>query len=73
MIYSRGQGFDGQFIDGEIGYSIDPSSPKDIADKVVCVMQNYEMLSANCTQRYRKFNWDRIASEYLTIYTEITG
>lgn len=71
VLYTRGQGFDGQFPDGEIGYSIDPNSPADIANRIICVMQNYESLSTNCSLRYRKFNWNQIADEYQTIYSEI--
>ena len=73
VLYTKGQGFDGQFPDGEVGYAIDPYSPEDIANKIICAMQNYESINMNCIQRYQKFYWNRITDEYLTVYTEILG
>ncbi len=71
VLYTKGQGFDGHFFDGEIGYAIDPRSPEDIANRIVCVMKDYESFSSNCIQQYERFNWDRIVDEYQTIYREI--
>lgn len=71
VIYTKGQGFDGQFSEGEVGYSVDPRSPEDIANKIVYVIQNYEVLSMNCREKYKKFDWNRIVKEYETIYSEI--
>ena len=71
VIYTKGQGFDGQFPEGEVGYSVNPHSPEDIANKIVYAMQNYEALNVNCREKYKKFHWDRIVKEYETIYSEI--
>jgi len=45
VIYTRGQGFDGQFSEGEVGYSVDPNSPDEIASKIKAVLGDYERLS----------------------------
>lgn len=71
VIYTKGQGFDEQFPDGEVGYAIDPNSSADIASKIIAVMQNYELLSVNCREKYTKFNWNNIVKEYATIYSKI--
>src|SRR5699024_10936915 len=34
IVYSKGQGFDGQFDEGLVGYKVDKLKPKDIADKI---------------------------------------
>ena len=70
IIYTRGQGFDGQFNEGEVGYSVQYDSPKEIADRVKEIVENYETISANCVVKSRRFNWDRIAKEYLVLYEE---
>lgn len=73
VVYTKGQGFDGQFPEGEVGYSVNPHSPEDIANRVIAVMQNYELLSVNCREKYTKFNWNNIVKEYATIYSEIVN
>lgn len=73
VVYTKGQGFDGQFPEGEVGYSVNPHSPVDIASKIIAVMQNYELLSVNCREKYTIFNWNNIVKEYATIYSEIVN
>lgn len=68
IIYSRGQGFDGQFSQGIVGYSVDSTSYKDIANKIKLVIANYEVMSKNAVSNVFKFNWDMIAEEYTSIY-----
>ena len=55
VIYTKGQGFDGQFPEGEVGCSVNPDSPEDIANRIAYIIQNYEVLSMNCREKYKKF------------------
>ena len=71
VLYTRGQGFDGQFADGEIGYAIDPGSPEDIAEKILAVTARYSDISRSCTEHFRKFKWSDIVKQYAHIYVEI--
>lgn len=71
VIYTKGQGFDGQFPDGEVGCSVDPDSAEDIADKIIYAIQNYETLSENCREKHKKFNWNSICEEYVAIYSKL--
>ncbi|AMB99565.1 hypothetical protein AWM75_05940 [Aerococcus urinaehominis] len=73
IIYSKDQGFDGQFPEGYVGYRVDPNSSQDIADKIALIVENYDQLSANATEAYKKFNWDNLAQEYIEIYRDITS
>ncbi|MCK9218185.1 MAG: glycosyltransferase family 4 protein [Firmicutes bacterium] len=68
VIYSRGQGFDGQFEDGLVGYSVQYNSPEEIAKKVIVIINNYESISQNCINKVDKFNWNKIADKYIEIY-----
>lgn len=71
VIYTKGQGFDKQFPDGEVGYSVDANSPIDIAKKIELINQNYKLMSKNSIKKYKKFNWQKISAEYIKIYNEI--
>lgn len=71
VIYSRGQGFDGQFPEGHVGYSTDSSDAGGIADAVVRILEDYGNMSVRCMESCGKFSWSKIASEYELIYTKI--
>lgn len=68
IIYTKGQGFDGQFEQGEVGYSVDCFNEKDIAEKVVRILNNYYMLSNNASNLCERFNWQLINQKYLHLY-----
>ena len=71
VIYTRGQGFDGQFEDGEVGYAVDSHNAEEIANRIIDICNNYEEISHRCLCNVEKFKWDAIASRYAQIYEEI--
>lgn len=71
VLYTRGQGFDGFFPEGEVGYSVSPTDIADIADKVKRIVRDYDGLSAHCVLCAKRFDWQQIAREYTTIYQTI--
>lgn len=70
VIYTKGQGFDGQFKEGQIGYSVVFNDPVDIADAIEKVLLNFHEISNKCVQLSSKFNWNEIANEYINIYDQ---
>lgn len=68
VIYTRGQGFDGQFEQGEVGYSVQYNSPDEIAEKIKRILSEYDSISKRCVNRVTKYNWDIIGQEYLRLY-----
>lgn len=68
IIYTKGQGFDRQFNDGEVGYSVDPHNEFDIAKKIDKVIKNKEIISKKCIDYSDKFNWNVIGQTYKDIY-----
>lgn len=68
VIYTRGQGFDGQFNEGEVGYSVQYDSAEEIVEKIKLIINDYQTISKNCLDKVDKFNWDRIANEYIEVY-----
>lgn len=69
IIYTKGQGFDKQFDEGEVGYSVDPMDPNDIAKKILWIIDDWERLSINCTRNVDKFDWSSIVKEYIELYS----
>lgn len=71
VIYTRGQGFDGQFADGEVGFAVDSLEHNDIAEKIIKLSDDYEKKSKNCIELFHEFDWSIIAAEFANIYNEI--
>ncbi|MEN1968865.1 glycosyltransferase family 4 protein [Lentibacillus sp. N15] len=71
VIYTKGQGFDGQFREGEVGYSVHYNSYKEISSKIEDILKEYEELSKRCIDRVEKFNWEEIVQKYLQIYGDL--
>ena len=71
VIYTRGQGFDGQFIDGTVGYATSDQDAAKLADCIQNVLAHYEELSENARERVGKFDWGEIAGHYRQMYRNI--
>lgn len=72
VIYTKGQGFDKQFREGEVGYSVNAFDAEDVASKILNIMNNYISISSHCITNVRKFNWIEISYRYTEIYKSIT-
>jgi len=73
VIYTRGQGFDGQFEEGEVGFAVSDSDPKEIADAIEKVCRDYRRIATNVTSDVQKFKWADICEEYREIYRGIVN
>jgi glycosyltransferase involved in cell wall biosynthesis len=71
VIYTRGQGIDGFYKDGTIGYGCSPRQVEAIYQAVEMIMEDYENISQNCLEAARRFNWTDIAQEYNRLYEKI--
>lgn len=71
VIYTKGQGFDGWFSDGTVGYSVDSSNVDEIAKKIIMICENYSEISNRCIEEAKKFNWEELAKRYKEIYSTI--
>src|SRR5690606_19601822 len=70
VIYTKGQGFDKQFQEGQVGYSINCLEPDDIAEKILFVIERYNELSIRSTELVERFSWERIVKDYQKVYEE---
>lgn len=71
IVYSRGQGFDGQFQEGIVGFGADSKSPKDVAEAIEKIVFNYMSISANASEMFRIFSWETITKKYLEVYRSL--
>jgi len=69
IIYTKGQGFDEWFKEGEIGYSVRYNSEKDVAYNIQNILYDYENISKKCTKKIYKFNWGKINNDTMNIYS----
>lgn len=72
VLYTAGQGFDGHFPDGTVGYAVSDRDASDVAEKICMAAENYEALSKAAISGVRRFNWDEIAQTYWELYHSIT-
>ena len=69
VIYTKGQGFDGLFKDGEVGYSVNPYDYVKMADLTLKILADYENISARCIQNCERFDWDTIGEQLEKFYS----
>lgn len=70
VIYTKNEGFDQFYKDGEVGYPIKYNDYKEMAEKIDLILQNYEKISQNCIKNSQFFNWGDVALKYIKIYRE---
>jgi glycosyltransferase involved in cell wall biosynthesis len=70
VIYSKGQGFDGFFTDGSIGYGVNPNDVNEIADCIEKVHEHYDKISLNVFANSRYFQWDRPVAQLCDLYRQ---
>ena len=70
VLYTRGQGFDGQFPEGDVGFHVDARDVSDMADRAAACLEGYEARSARCIERARGLAWPRVAERMRDIYRE---
>ena len=73
VIYTSGQGFDGQFPNGTVGYCVNDSNPQDVIDAIKKICLHYSELSNNAINCVDRFKWSDICEKYQTIYIDITS
>nr|WP_274603164.1 glycosyltransferase [Desulfuromonas acetoxidans] len=71
IIFSAGEGFDGWFNSGEVGYAVDPYSIESIKVAIVKILSLYGTLSRNATEKSSLFDWGPISNEYNKLYSSL--
>lgn len=71
IIYSKGQGFDGQYLDKYVGVSVEAKNAEDIASAIEVICDEYYCMSNNAIVAASRFNWSDICRQYNEIYSEV--
>lgn len=71
VIYTRGQGFDGHFREGEIGFSVNSNDIDEISDAIINIIEDYTNISNNCIKKVNLFKWNHVANHYKKILLEL--
>ena len=70
VIYTRGQGFDGYFTEGHVGYSVNAEDPHSIVDAMQKILKNRDVISKNARKESQRFKWDKIGVLYTQLYRD---
>ena len=68
VLYTRGQGFDGQFDEGEVGYSVVCGKVKQQAKMIEKIAEDYAARSARCVMHAKDYAWPVIAKKWMELY-----
>ena len=71
VIYTKGQGFDGHFPEGHVGYHVTYNDIGEIVMGIKNILNNYNNISKNASQESLKFDWNNISEEYIEIYENV--
>ena len=71
VVYSKGQGFDGQFKEGVVGYHCDAYDVSDVASVIERVAKEYSTVLLNCVRLAKKFGWNELCHMYKRVYEGI--
>lgn len=71
VLYTRGQGFDGQFAEGEVGYSVVSGDVNQQAKMLAEIVKDYPARSARCVEHAKDYAWPLVAAKWTALYSEI--
>ena len=71
LIYTRGQGFDGYFEDGTIGYSVKYNDSDEIKNRIKDIVDGkIDNVSSYRDKILNDFDWKNVAEKYKKIYSK---
>jgi len=71
IIYTKGQGIDGYFKNGEVGHAVKAGQIEEARNAVKMIIDNYETMSINCLNRVQEFKETSIVEKCKSIYESI--
>lgn len=71
VIFTKKQGIDGYFEEGEIGFAVVNDNIENLILGVHEILNNYSAMSNNCVKHSKLFSWDIISSKYLELYKSL--
>jgi glycosyltransferase involved in cell wall biosynthesis len=71
IVWTRGQGIDGWFPPGSVGWPCDPRDDADIARALTKVATHHAEMAWHAARAIEAFSWPRIAVEYADLYRSV--
>lgn len=71
VVYTKGQGFDGNYEEGVVGFSVMPKEHEKIAEAIQKIKENYNEISKNAYNHALDFSWTFNSKMLNDIYTKI--
>jgi glycosyltransferase involved in cell wall biosynthesis len=71
VVYTKGQGFDGNYEEGVVGFSVLPKEHEKIAEAILKIKDNYNEISKNAYDHALDFSWSFNSKMLNDIYTKI--
>lgn len=71
VVYTKGQGIDGYFPDGLVGYGVNEPLDRNIFDALEKIISDYNTLSLNAIESSRHFTKEVIVEKYLDIFKKV--
>lgn len=68
VIYTRGQGFDGQFDEGVVGFNTSSQDAEEISSKILYMKKTYLNIVKDIEKNAKNFDWSIIADKYIDLY-----
>lgn len=70
VVYTKGQGFDGIFEDGSVGYAVPSKDAEYIAECIIKIIEDYNDISSRCINNSSKFDWSLISKKLNNFYLD---
>ena len=71
VLYTKGQGFDGQFPEGEVGFAVPCGNVQAQTEALKRVVQGYAERSQRCVEDAGRYAWPKVAGMWMKLYREI--
>lgn len=71
IIYTEGQGIDGYFDQGSVGFSCNPEDADNIKRAIISIIENFQKISSRCITESRRFQWEKVSSQYNNILNDM--
>lgn len=73
IIYTKGQGIDGYFEEGSVGYGCNPTEVDEIVNRIIMIIDKYRSMSKQCLLESNRFRWEVVANQYNGVIRSMRG
>lgn len=71
VIYTKKQGFDSHFDDGDVGYAVTWDQPEEIVQAILAILEDYPGFMRRALEGVDIFDWPKIAVRMANVYESV--